>query len=127
MGSCGGIHAESKHSERIESYEFSRFHNCHVIGFSDLVDLWVITIKKPRILCVRITWRSGGDKVTRVQTADQTARTYECFVYSVVAITRLHVFVVVVVFFFLGGGGICEVRKGMWDFFLDCAFRLLIG
>ena len=30
---------------------------CHMIGFSDPVDLWVITIKKPRILCVRGTWR----------------------------------------------------------------------
>ena len=27
----------------------------HVNGFSDLVDLWVIKIKKPMILCVRST------------------------------------------------------------------------
>ena len=30
----------------------------HVIGFSDLVDLWVIKIKKPMILCARSTRRS---------------------------------------------------------------------
>ena len=31
----------------------------HVIGFSDLVDLWVIKIKKPMILCARSTSRSS--------------------------------------------------------------------
>ena len=31
----------------------------HVIGFSDPVDLWVIKIKKPMILCARSTSRSS--------------------------------------------------------------------
>ena len=30
----------------------------HVIGFSDLIDLWVIKIKKSMILCARSTSRS---------------------------------------------------------------------
>ena len=65
-------------------------HPYHVIGFSDLVDLWVITIKKPMILCVRSRWRQERDQVTSVQNAEQAARTYESFVYSIVTITRLY-------------------------------------
>ena len=50
------------------------------------VALWVITIKNQESFACVVR----ADKVTRVQNADQTARTYECFVYSIVTITRSH-------------------------------------
>ena len=34
--------------------------------FSDLVDLWVIMIKKPMILCARSVSTSGEHKITRL-------------------------------------------------------------
>ena len=87
----------------------------HLIGFSDLVGLWVIKIKKPMILCAPSTPRS--------REARNAARTRERFVYSIVKITR---------FLWLSNmadifSEIQEVRKGLWAFFLDCAIRVLIG
>ena len=86
----------------------------HVIAFSDLVDLWVIKIKKPMILCARSTSRSREQS----KNTDHTARTWERFVYSIVKITRLydyqtwqHIF-----------GEIRGVRKGLWAFFLIVRF-----
>ena len=57
-----------------------------VIGMSDPVDLWVIKIKRPMILCARSTSRSREQST---KNADHTARTCERFVYSTVKITRL--------------------------------------
>ena len=39
--------------------------NFHVTDFSDLVDLWVIKIKKPMILCARSTPRSREQSTKR--------------------------------------------------------------
>ena len=42
----------------------------HVIGFSALVDLWVIKIKKPMILCalyIEITWTEDETQITQRQ------------------------------------------------------------
>ena len=49
----------------------------HVIGFSDLIDLWVIKIKKPMILCVR-------------STSSTKRRSCERFDHSITKITRLY-------------------------------------
>ena len=54
----------------------------YVIGFFDLIDFWVIKIKKPMILCARSTSRSREQY--------HAARTCKRFVYSVVKITRLY-------------------------------------
>ena len=70
------------------------------------------------------TFPSTSSQVNRARNADQAARTCETFVYSIVKITRLlniikhgrHIF-----------REIHAVRKGLWAFFLDCAFRMLIG
>ena len=58
----------------------------HVIGFSDLVDLWVINIKSPCAFA-RVVRR---DHVNRARNADHAARTCERFVYSIVRITRFY-------------------------------------
>ena len=64
-------------------------HVSHVIGFYALVDLWVIRIKRPMILCARSTSRSRH--VNRARNAGQAARTCEglsnmtntfCFVFE---------------------------------------------
>ena len=44
--------------------DFCSDHN-HVIGFSDLVDLWVIKIKKPMILCAHSTSRPSEQSTKR--------------------------------------------------------------
>ena len=62
------------------------FHFRHVIGFSDLVDLWVIKIKSLWSFA-RVVRR---DHVNRARNADHTARACEMFVYSIVKITRLY-------------------------------------
>ena len=61
---------------------------CHVIGFSDLFDLWVIKIRKTMILCARSTSRPNEqmNKRTAARNADQAARTRERFVYSIVKV-----------------------------------------
>ena len=87
-----------------------QFH--HVIGFSDLVDLWVIKIKKPMILCARST--------PRTRDAEHAARTYESFVYSIVKITNM-------TDTFCCCWEIYEVRKGLWAFFLIVFLGMLIG
>ena len=57
----------------------------HVIAFSDLVDLWVIKIKKPMILCAPSTWKSREQSMKRPY---HTARVRERFFFSIVKITR---------------------------------------
>ena len=44
----------------------------HVIGFSDLVDLWVIKLKKPMILCARSTSRSREQRTKRRLSSENT-------------------------------------------------------
>ena len=58
----------------------------HVIWFSDLVDLWVITIKSLWSFAHVVRW----DHVNRARNTDHAARTCEKFVYSTVTITRLY-------------------------------------
>ena len=80
----------------------------HLIGCSDLVDLWVIRIKA----FARVVRR---DHVNRARNADHAARTCEGCDCAIIKPGR-NIF-----------GEIHEVRKGMWAFFLDCTFRMLIG
>ena len=92
----------------------------HVIGFPSLVDLWVIKIKKPMILCACSTSRSREQST---KNADHTARTCERFVYSVVKITRLYDYQTWQTRFWRNSRG---AQRLMGLFFLDCAFRMLI-
>ena len=95
------------------------FHCHHVIGFSGLVDFWVIKIKSLWSFA-RVVRR---DHVNRARNADHTARACEMFVYSRVKITRLYDYQTWHTFW-----EIHEVRKGMWAFFpFHFAFRVLIG
>ena len=90
-------------------------------GFSDLVDLWVIKMKKPIILCARITSRSR-EQSTKHRSSCKNIRTF-CLVYS--HNNKIAWLPNIADKFW---GEIHEVRKGMWAFlFLDCAFRMLIG
>ena len=91
-----------------------------MIGFDDLVDLWVIKIKKPMILCARSTSRSREQKTKR-RSRSESMRTV-CLFYSqnnkigmIIKHSRHIIWEI---------HGVC---KGLWDFFLDCAFRMLIG
>ena len=58
----------------------------HVIGFSDLVELQVIKIKKPVILCARSTSRSSEQRKKHRSSNERMLKS----VYSVVKITRLY-------------------------------------
>ena len=60
------------------------------------------------------------DLVNRTRNTDHAARTCERFAYSIVIITRLYDYQTWRTHSF-------EARKGLWAFFLDCAFRMLIG
>ena len=86
------------------------------IGFSDLVDLWVIMTKEPMILCARSTSRSHEQSTI--------SRTCERFVYWTVKIARY-------IIFKHGGhiaGEIYKLRKGCGSLFSWlCFFRRLIG
>ena len=55
-----------------------------MIGFSDLVDLWVTEIKKSPV------HHRSQDHVNRAQNADHAVRTCDRFVHSIVKITRLY-------------------------------------
>ena len=53
-------HTSTRAHEQIkQNVKRKTFPRNHVIGFSDLVDLWVIKIKNPMILCARSTSRSS--------------------------------------------------------------------
>ena len=57
-----------------------------MIGFSDLVDQWVIKIK-----CLQSFARVVlEEKMNKARNTDHVARTYEMFIYSIVKITRLN-------------------------------------
>ena len=62
-------------------------------------------------------------QVNNARNADQATRAYERFVYPVVKITRQYEHQTWQTFFKRN----YQVRKGLWAFFLGCAFRLLIG
>ena len=81
----------------------------HVIGSSDPVDVWVIKIKKPMILCASSTSRSREQSTKRRSHSENV----QCVWLSNMADT----------FFWENH----EVRKGLWAFFLDCTLRMLIG
>ena len=52
------VHASGWPKETHVDRKFKTCVDFHMIGFSDLIDLWVIKIKKPMILCARTTLRS---------------------------------------------------------------------
>ena len=57
--------------------------NTHVVGISDLIDLWVIKIKKPIILSTHSTLRSS-EQSTKCRSR---SKNMQRFVYSIVKIT----------------------------------------
>ena len=86
-------------------------------GFSDSVDLWVIKIKQPMILCARSTLKSSEQRLS------SESMWKVCLFYSqhnkILWLSKMaDTFV----------REIHQVRKGLWDFvFLDSAHRVLIG
>ena len=86
------------------------FYSCHVIGISDLVDLWVIKIKS--------LWSFAHvvrrDHVNRARNTDHAARTCERFVLFYGQNNKT-VWLSNMADIFLKQ--IYEVRKGMWAFF----------
>ena len=82
----------------------------HVIGFSDLVDLWVIKIKKPMILCAFGTWRPS----TKYRSHSENMQKV-CLFFS--QNNEFYDYQTWETFFL----DIYDVRKGLWAFFLDCA------
>ena len=87
--------------------ECCTFNYC-LIGFSDPVDLWVIKIEKPMILCARRT--SKLSEQYRARNADHAARTGGRFVYPIVKQNRK-------ILWLSNTAEIHEVCKGLWDFF----------
>ena len=92
----------------------------HVIGFIGCLDLWVIRIKKPIILCTPIV---HGDQVNRARNADYTERTCERSVYSIVKIARLYDYQTWQTHFWKNSRGV----QRFVGLFLGCAFWMLIG
>ena len=77
-------------------------HSFHVTRFSDLVELWVIKIKMPMILCARSTLRSCELSTKRRSRGENTRKV--CLFYSRIKHSR-HIFKETV-----------EVRTGLWVF-----------
>ena len=75
---CFELAVISRTSRSLSSHKICGDVTSHVIGCSDFVDLWVIKIKKPMILCARST------SISREQSTKHGARTCEKFVYSIV-------------------------------------------
>ena len=94
------------------------FSSYHVIGVSDLVDLWVIKIKKAMILCARSTSRSS-EQSTKHRSHSKNMRK----VYYIVKITRCSDYQTWQTHFLRNS----EVAQRYVVFFLDWAFRTLIG
>ena len=96
------------------------YHISHVIGFSDHVDLWVIKIKKPMILCARNTSRSR-EQGTKCRSHSENIRKV-CLFYSqnneIVWLSNM-------ADTFFEKSTRCAKVCGLY--FLDCAFRTLIG
>ena len=68
-------------------WSFMKYVMIHVIGFFDLVDLWVIKIKKSLWSFALVVRR---DHVNRARNTDHAVRTRERFVYSIAKITRFY-------------------------------------
>ena len=96
------------------------FLHVSTIGFSDHVDLWVIKIKSLWSIA-RLVRR---DHVSRARNADHAARTNEMFAYSIVKITRFYDYQTWLTHFF---EKCTRCAKVCGLFFLDFAFRTLIG
>ena len=83
----------------------------HVIGSSELVDLWEIRIKKPMILCARSTSRSREQRVKRRSRSENMRKV--CLFYNqnnkILWLSNM--------------ADTHEVRKGIWD----CFFIVLFG
>ena len=65
---------------------FHKVPGIHLIGISDLVDLWVIKIKS----LLSFAHAVRRDHVNRARNADHVATTCEWFAYFIVKITRLY-------------------------------------
>ena len=95
------------------SFGLQLFKTHHMIGFSDLVDLWVIGTKKPMILCARSTSRSREQNTKRRSSSENMWKV--CLFYShnnkMVWLSNMAGTFV---------WKIHEVRKSMWAFFLSC-------
>ena len=100
---------------------FSIFLAIHGIRFSDLVDLWVIKIRKPMILCARSTSRSR-EQSTKHRSRSENVRKF-CLSYNIV---RIRVRIRRLYHYQTWQTHFHGVRKGLWAFFL-IAFGLLIG
>ena len=91
-----------------------------VIGFSFLVELWVIKIKKPMILCARSTSRSREQSTKRISRSENMRKV--CLFYSqnnkIVWLSNMEDT-------FLEKCTRCAKVCGL--LFLDWAFRVLIG
>ena len=82
-----------------------------VTGFSDLVDLWVIKIKKPMILCARSMSRSREQSTKRRSRSENMRKVYSQNNNGMVVKNGRYIF-----------GEIHEVRKGLWAVFLIVLF-----
>ena len=92
----------------------------HVIGFSDLTDLWVIKIKKPMILCTRCTSRSRDQSTKRRSRSENIWKV--CLFFSQ---NNKIVWLSNVVDTFLEKLKRCAKVCGLFS--LDCTFWMLIG
>ena len=92
----------------------------HVIGFSDLADLWVIKIKKPMTLCTRSTSRSSEQSTKHRSRSENKWKL--CLFYSQ---TNQIVWLSNVADTFLEKFTRCAKVCGL--LLLDCAFGMLIG
>ena len=87
----------------------------HVSRFPNLVDLWLITTKKPMILCACSTSFSSEQSMKHRWHRE---RMQKHIAYSVVKITRMHDYQTWQTHF----GETQEVCKGLWAFFCLTAF-----
>ena len=94
-----------------------RCYHCHVIGCSDLVDLWVTKIKKSIILC------ASSSQVDKTRSADHAARTCKRFVYSILT-TRFYYYQTWLTHLFEKFTRCARIYGFL---FLDCVSRVLIG
>ena len=89
-------------------------------GVSDLVDLWVIKIKKTMILCARSTSRSREESMTQIK-----RREHVNGLFILVTITRFYDYQTWPTHMLLRNSRGAQRFVGFCS--LDCAFRVLIG
>ena len=99
-----------RRSRNVKSSVSSTILEKHFKCGSDLIDLWVIKIKKPMILCVR-------------STSSTKRRSCERFDHSITKITRLYDYQTWQTHFLRSSRG----AQRFLGSFLDCAFWMLIG